>query len=939
MTEHDAARVIALFEDLVDLPPAEQQALLTEACADDPDLLAELRGLLAADQRVGAMTARPIADELAQMLLAAAPEPSFSRLRVGPYQVRAELGHGGMGVVYRAERVDGSVEQQVAIKFVRRELLNSEVRARFLFERQTLAAMDHPNIARLIDAAELDDGSPYYVMEYVQGVPITEYCQRERLSIRERVALFRTVCDAVAFAHRNLVVHRDLKPGNVLVSANGVPKLLDFGIAKLLLPEGTPTTGEQTATEHRYFSPLYAAPEQLLGQPISVGCDVYALGLLLCECLTGSRAFDFANLSPGQIERLITSVPPSPPSQIAARQGTPAQVQRQLRGDLDGIVLRCLRKSVHERYASVEQLATDLDNYLHGRPVQARGGHLWYRARKFVRRNLVPVATGTAAVLALIGGVVAFAMQARIAERRAAELEQVSAFQARMLETLDPGSAGELLSKNVLVDYATALEASGVSKAERGDQLNSFESEWQRLNATDLARQLVDETLIKPAIAAIDEEFSNQPAVAAQLYQGLAQTYLRLGTYEAALPLLGQALTLNRDALGGNHLKTLTTMFWIGRAHLELGENEKAKDAFRISLDGLRRVLGNNHNLTITVMANLSGALIQIGELDESELLVKEVLKLEALKRSNWEPGESNPESIEAVQRLGLYFRRHQRWVEAEQYLRTALKARERVLGEDHPTTHITLNQLVATLIDQGKWVEAEHHSTDLVGRSLRAYGFNHPQTSFQFNNHGVILQRLDRLEEAEKYLREALQIKTKLYSSTHSQTLISRVTLGFLLERIPGRLADAESLYMETLELARSSLGDESLETLYAMQNLASLRLQQGRANEALGLLEPAEAATRRVFRGTKQTARYLLYLGKARSQLGDFVAAEKPLLEAHRLFESLVDLEEIEADCQAAIEDLYNKWQLAEPSEQLNRKVDAWRNSVQTASPAIWN
>ncbi|MCA9056742.1 MAG: serine/threonine protein kinase, partial [Planctomycetaceae bacterium] len=202
------------------------------------------------------------------------------------------------------ERVDGSVQQQVAIKLVRRELLDSEMRRRFLLERQTLAAMDHPNIARLIDAAELDDGTPYYVMEYVAGVTITDYCVREKLSIRQRVELFRKVCDAVTQAHRNLIVHRDLKPGNILVTADGVPKLLDFGIAKFLSPSGSEAVAEQTATQHRYFSPNYAAPEQFLGAPIGVGCDVYALGQLLFELLAGARAFDFADLSAGQVERL-----------------------------------------------------------------------------------------------------------------------------------------------------------------------------------------------------------------------------------------------------------------------------------------------------------------------------------------------------------------------------------------------------------------------------------------------------------------------------------------------------------------------------------------------------------------------------------------------------------------------------------------------------------
>jgi serine/threonine protein kinase/tetratricopeptide (TPR) repeat protein len=935
MPEYDAARVIELFEALVDLPPAQQQALLSQACADDPELLAELRGLLAADQRVGAMTARPIADELATMLLAAAPESSFSRLRVGAFEVREELGHGGMGVVYRAERVNGSVEQQVAIKFVRRELLNSEMRARFAFERQTLAAMDHPNIARLIDAAELDDGSPYYVMEYVQGLPITEYCERERLGLRERVALFRTVCDAVAYAHRNLVVHRDLKPGNVLVNANGVPKLLDFGIAKLLLADGVPDAAEQTATGQRYFSPLYAAPEQLLGQPISVGCDVYALGLLLCECLTGARAFDFANLSPGHIERLITSVPPAPPSQIAARQGAPQPVQRQLRGDLDGIVLRCLRKSVHERYDSVEQLAADLDNYLQGRPVQARGGHVWYRTRKFVRRNWVPVSTGSVAVLALIGGVVAFATQARIAEQRAAELEQVSAFQARMLETLDPAAAGVSLSDKVLADYVAALESIGVSESERSDLLSKFEVEWQRLNTTDLARQFVDDTLIKPAIVAVEEEFDDQPLVAAQLNQGLAQTYLKLGIHRAALPLFQKALMLNQSSVGEDHARTLITMYWLGKTHYDLQESSEALSQLRPALDGLRRVLGNDDEMTITVISALSSTLTQTGEFVESEQLIQEALDLEAQRRSDWEQGEISIETIDAVQRLGLYLLRQERPAEAEPYLRKALDARERTLGENHPTTHGTISQMIVSLIHQGNFVEAERYSTEMVKRALTVYGRKHPQTSIHFNNHGVILTRLGRLDESEDYLRRAFEIRKEVHGPSHPETLYVRSGLGVTIQK-QGRLADAESLYTDTLQLARNSLGNDHPETLIAVQNLASLRLDQQRPSDALELLIPAESATRQKFGTGTSAAKYLLYFGQARSQVGEFVEAERLLLEAHSLFASLSDSERVEVS-RTAIMDLYEKWQLAEPSIDLNQRAAGWRTSAQAKASSV--
>src|SRR5581483_3513808 len=266
--------------------------MLARECAGDAHLLAEIEALLEADSRYHGTTAQPVATALEELLPALASQPSLSGRRIGAYRLHEEIGRGGMGAVYRAERVDGSVVQRAAIKFVRRELLDANTLKRFQLERQVMAALNHPFIARLFDAAQLDDGTPYYVMEFVEGVPVTEYCEREGLDARERVRLMRNVCGAVAEAHRELIVHRDLKPSNILVDAAGNPKLLDFGIAKPL--SAALDGNEQTGTAYRYFSPHYAAPEQLGGAPVGVASDVYGLGLLLYEVLAGCRPFELA---------------------------------------------------------------------------------------------------------------------------------------------------------------------------------------------------------------------------------------------------------------------------------------------------------------------------------------------------------------------------------------------------------------------------------------------------------------------------------------------------------------------------------------------------------------------------------------------------------------------------------------------------------------------
>ena len=900
----DFARVVALFDQLVDLPPEQQKPLLQSECADNAELLAELRGLLDADQRVGAMTARPIVDELAQLLRSASPQPSFQGLRLGAFEVREELGHGGMGVVHRAERVDGTLEQQVAIKFVRREMLSSDMRARFVLERQTLAAMDHPNIARLIDAAEMNDGIPYYVMEYVNGVPITDYCRQRGLSVRERIELFRPVCEAVAYAHRSLVVHRDLKPGNILVTAEGVPKLLDFGIAKLLMPEGVPAASEQTATEQRYFSPLYAAPEQLLGEPIGVGCDVYALGLLLCECLTDARAFDFSNLSAGQIERLITSVPPSAPSQIAAARGASVNLRRQLRGELDDIVLRCLRKAPEERYSSVEQLSLDLENYLQGRPVRARGGHFWYRSRKFVRRNLIPVAACSLAVLALIGGIIGFATQARVAQQRAAELDRVSAFQASMLNAMDPAAAGRLLNDYARQGLAESLETEGLSESEREIELDRFQGQWARLNSTDLARRMVDDTILKPSIAAIEREFPTQPAVAGQLYQGISETYMKLGLVGDALPVLEQALALRREALGEDHPKTLITMTWLGELYFRRKDFEQAQQFNRVALAGLRRVYGDDHDYTISAMVSLSASLSEGGAFEEGE-----VLALEALERGTRALGEDHVETLRALARLGYQFLRQGRLADAEPYLRRVLQARIRTLGPDSVESLMVMHNLGYVLREQGKLAEAEAIATEAVRRWKSAHGSDHPETASATLGLALILQRQNKFEESIPHMQAALNSQTSAFGRSNANTLKTLSALGTSL-LWSGQLAEAEATMLEALELGRRDLGPDHAETLTAVQNLAALRLAQNDPAQALALLSPIEEATRNAFGTRKEAARFTLFLGSAHLRLKAYQSAEAYLLESRELFDGVVDLDRLETDCRLALEALYGAW-----------------------------
>lgn len=396
MTPTRWQQVKSVLQSALDQPAAARDAFLSQACDGDAGLRAEVESLLAASEEAGEFLNQPALDQ---------DLPPGTRL--GPWRLAEPLGRGGMGAVYRAVRDDDQYQQEGAIKLVKRGMDTEEVLARFRYERQILAFLNHPNIARILDGGAAPDGRPYLVMELVEGVPITDYCARHALSVEERIELFRCVCAAVEYAHRNLIVHRDLKPGNILITPNGEPKLLDFGIAKILLPT-LPQLRTTAGYGERLLTPDYASPEQVRGQPVSTSTDVYSLGAVLYELLTGAPPHRIEALTPSAIERAVCDTEPVRPSLAVA----PAHAAR-LRGDLDTIVLKALSKDIERRYSSVEQFSEDLRRHLEGLPVRARPDTITYRARKFVTRHRAGVAFAALLALVFIGGAAATAWQAR----------------------------------------------------------------------------------------------------------------------------------------------------------------------------------------------------------------------------------------------------------------------------------------------------------------------------------------------------------------------------------------------------------------------------------------------------------------------------------------------------------------------------------------------
>ena len=480
-----------LFHAAVELAPHDREAFLKTNCANNDELHREVSALLTAHESAGDFIQQPALVDVG--LVANGEQPNTNAAvtgqQIGSYQIIRELGRGGMGSVYLAARADESFDKQVALKLIKRGMDSDAIIKRFVMERQILANLDHPNIARLIDGGTTEDGLPYFVLEYVEGTTITRYCDQHKLNTTERLKLFRQVCAAVQFAHQNLIVHRDLKPSNIIVTEDGTPKLLDFGIAKLL---SEATSVEATATIARVLTPEYASPEELRGLPVTTSSDVYSLGVVLYELLSGHRPFNFENRSPEDVARMITASQPIKPSVVItrieterhaddpkqisrtpeaisrARDGNIDKLRRRLVGDLDNILLKALRKEPERRYASVQEFSEDLRRHLEGLPVLARSDTLSYRTSKFIKRHKASVAAALIVALTLLSATIVTGWEARVArlgraraERRFGEIRKLSnslVTEVQSSLTTVPGTAPtqRLLAKKSL-DYLDNL--------------------------------------------------------------------------------------------------------------------------------------------------------------------------------------------------------------------------------------------------------------------------------------------------------------------------------------------------------------------------------------------------------------------------------------------------------------------------------------------------
>ena len=822
MTPERWERLQSLFHRAAALPEPERAELLDRECAEAPELRRQVLGLLAGSDD-SALFAGPIgelADELADNLAGdLAPPLRAPGDRVGPYRLLSELGRGGMGTVYLAERADDAFEQQVALKVVRGVVASPSAVERFLAERRILARLEHPNIARLLDGGTTPEGAPYFVMERVEGEPLDAYCDRRRLGVRERLRLFVTVCEAVQHAHRNLVVHRDLKPSNLLVTAGGTVKLLDFGIAKLL-----DRTGEGAGLTRRGdlpMTPEYASPEQVRGEPVSVSSDVYSLGLLLSELLTGRRAQPLTSPGAGrswqEIERAVCGTPATRPSaaagrasdgvsdeappeaRAAARGTTPRRLRRRLRGDLDTIVLAALHKDPARRYRSVEALAADLRRHLDGLPVAARGDPLGYRARKLVGRHRLGM-TAAALVVAGLGASTLIAghglQQARREARVAAE---ISGFLERVFRLSDPSeSRGRTVTAREVLDSAAA-----------------------RLE---------------------DEESSRDPEIDVRLRRTLGTVYADLGLLESAEPILHRAADRGEELLGPADEETLAALTELGNVVYRRGRYAEAETILRQTTERSRSALGNDASRTLAAANGLGLAVWHQARFDEAEAIFADVLR-----RRRRLLGDEDPDTLVSLNNLaGVHLMRGE-YTTAEALYRRAWRDGRKVRGDDHPATLDSLNNLAMACAAQGKLTEARDRFEELVAERRRVLGPEHPRTLGGMAKLGDVLLRLGELDRAEALEREVLAVRERTLGPDHADTLFSKAFLS-RVELARGDLEAAGRLRSEVLTSRRRVLGEDHHDTLQSLRELAELRRVQGRLEEADTLYRDALSRYQRI-------------------------------------------------------------------------------------------
>ena len=821
-----------LVQDALDLPEGEREAYLDEACQGDEELRRQASALLAVS-----VTRADAYDDFVVMPPGVHVVDFNKGDEIGPYRIVRPLGTGGMSTVYLAD--DPRNGRQVALKVLRKP-------HRRRHEERTVARFNHQNIVTFHDSGQIEGGPAYFVMEYIDGEPITTYCEAKGLSIKERLRLFLSVCDAVAYAHRHLVVHRDLKPANILVNNEGKPKLLDFGIAKSLSP--SPAEVTVTTPEDRALTVAFASPEQLTGESTSTSTDIYSLGVLLCLMLTGRLPYSVKSVhelpwairvaEPKRPSQLVKE----PPSRLADERGRPVsesetrKLERELRGDLDAIVLKTLRKEPDRRYSTVAELAADIGRNLGKEPVSARKGSRWYRAKKFIRRHPVPAV----AMIALV--VVAFwlsflyreaAHQRDQAQNQAERAEQIKNLFIDALKIGDPWRSpkGPTTAQEFL-DYAKQRVYSELHTrpADQVELLNVLGSIYSGIGLRNQAA-----AVLTSANKLAEQHFGKDHALTIESTVLLADVLIRMGKDIEAEKLNTEALARSKSVFGRKHRITADIIEHFGNVCSHRGEYACAIEYYKQALTIRRALFSEDHEVVASGLTEIGIIYSKSGNLQEAGEMLRRAL---AIRRKLY-PG-SHPATANTLQAIAILLHKAGDYSAAEPLYRESLQMRRAAYGNTHPAVIASLTAFGLLLKDKGAYNEAEHTLREAVRAGRIAHANGNPSHTDSVFNLAALLYEQGKYEEAKSLFTETLKIDTATSGAGHPKVADSLSHLG-MIATAQGSYVQAEVLLGRALEIRRKELGEDSTLVAFTLNNFGTLYRNLGEFRRAEAVVRQA--------------------------------------------------------------------------------------------------